>query len=90
MGCRWFTLIAYVRYVPWKDYKAVTADLKKIYQSVTEDEALLTLDEFEKRWMGNTRKSAEAGERTGTASTPCLIILRISARPSTLPMRLNH
>jgi len=39
-----------VRYVPWKDYKAVTADLKKIYQSVTEEEALLALDAFEARW----------------------------------------
>jgi putative transposase len=39
-----------VRYVPWKDYKAVTADLKKIYQSVTEDEALLALDALEARW----------------------------------------
>ncbi|MGL6316986.1 transposase, partial [Vibrio sp. WXL103] len=25
-----------VKYVPWKDYKAVTTDLKKIYQSNTE------------------------------------------------------
>lgn len=39
-----------VRYVPWKDYKAVTADLKKIYQSVTEDEALLALDNFSVHW----------------------------------------
>jgi len=39
-----------VRYVPWKNYKAVTADLKKVYQSITEDEALLALDEFEKTW----------------------------------------
>lgn len=39
-----------VRYVPWKDYKAVTADLKKVYQSVTEDEALLALDAFSARW----------------------------------------
>lgn len=39
-----------VRYVPWKDYKAVTADLKKIYQSVTEDEALLALDDFSVHW----------------------------------------
>ncbi len=29
-----------MKYVPWKDYKAVTADLKKIYKPVTEDEAL--------------------------------------------------
>lgn len=41
-----------VKYVPWKDYKPVTADLKKIYQSVTEDEALLALDQFAERWDG--------------------------------------
>ena len=39
-----------VKYVPWKDYKAVTADLKKIYQSATEDEALLALEQFSERW----------------------------------------
>src|SRR5690606_30660952 len=39
-----------VKYVPWKDYKPVTADLKKVYQSVTEDEALLALDAFSEHW----------------------------------------
>lgn len=39
-----------VRYVPWKDYKAVTADLKRIYQSITEDEALQALEQFSERW----------------------------------------
>ena len=39
-----------VKYVPWKDYKPVTADLKRIYQSATEDEALQALDEFAARW----------------------------------------
>ncbi len=39
-----------VRYVPWKDYKELTTDLKKIYQSVTEDEALIELDKFEEKW----------------------------------------
>ena len=39
-----------VRYVPWKDYKAVTADLKRIYQSATEEEALLALEQFPERW----------------------------------------
>lgn len=39
-----------LKYVSWKDYKAVTADLKKIYQSVTEDEALHALDEFGQKW----------------------------------------
>ena len=39
-----------MKYVPWKDYKAVTAGLKKIYQSVTEEEALLALDQFAEQW----------------------------------------
>jgi transposase-like protein len=39
-----------VKYVPWKDYKAVTADLKQIYRSATEEEALQSLDRFSERW----------------------------------------
>lgn len=39
-----------VKYIPWKDYKIVTADLKKIYRSATEEEALLALDKFSDRW----------------------------------------
>ncbi len=39
-----------VKYVPWKDSKPVTSDLKRIYQSTTEEEALLALDEFSGRW----------------------------------------
>ena len=39
-----------VKYVPWKDYKGVTADLKQIYRSVTEEEALQALDQFSERW----------------------------------------
>jgi transposase-like protein len=39
-----------LKFVPWKDYKAITADLKRIYQSITEDEALMSLEQFEQRW----------------------------------------
>jgi len=39
-----------LKYVTWKDYKAVTADLKQVYQSATEEEALLALDRFCDRW----------------------------------------
>lgn len=39
-----------VRYVPWEDYKTVTADLKRIYQSATEEEALLALDQLSETW----------------------------------------
>lgn len=39
-----------MKFVPWKDYKPVTKDLKQIYQSATEEEALLALDQFAQRW----------------------------------------
>ena len=39
-----------LKFVPWKDYKAITSDLKRIYQSVTEEDALISLDQFEERW----------------------------------------
>ncbi len=41
-----------IKYVPWKDYKPVTADLKRIYQASTEEQALLALDQFSERWDG--------------------------------------
>ena len=39
-----------MKYVPWKDYKEVAHDLKLIYQSATEDEALLALGQFAEKW----------------------------------------
>ena len=39
-----------IKYVPWKDYKSVTADLKNNYQAITEEEALLSLDYFCEKW----------------------------------------
>lgn len=41
-----------LKFVPWKDYKEVTADLKRIYQSVSEEEAALALDRFAEKWDG--------------------------------------
>ncbi len=41
-----------IKYVPWEVYKPVTADLKQIYQAVTEKEALLALDNLSARWDG--------------------------------------
>ncbi|SON50400.1 IS256 family transposase [Vibrio tapetis] len=41
-----------LKYVSWKDYKAVTADLKRVYRSTTEDEALLELERFGEVWDG--------------------------------------
>lgn len=38
------------RYVSYKDIKAVMADLKLVYQAVTEDEALNNLVNFKEKW----------------------------------------
>ena len=39
-----------LKFVPWKDYREVTTDLKRIYQSATEEEALLELESFAAKW----------------------------------------
>jgi transposase-like protein len=39
-----------MKFVPWKDYKSVAADLKLIYQSATEEEALMALEHFSETW----------------------------------------
>jgi len=39
-----------LRFVSWKERKAVAADLKKIYQSMTIEEAERELDAFAQRW----------------------------------------
>lgn len=39
-----------LRYVAWKDYKLLTSDLKQIYRSATEEEALAELERFAEKW----------------------------------------
>ena len=39
-----------LRYVTWKDYKAVTTDLKRVYQALTEDQAVAELERFGQAW----------------------------------------
>ena len=39
-----------LKYVSWKDYRAITAALKQIYRASTEEEALLALDQFTEQW----------------------------------------
>lgn len=39
-----------MKFVVWKDYKAVTADLKRIYQSSTEEDAKKELERFATIW----------------------------------------
>ena len=40
-----------MKFVPWNDYKEVTADLKRVYKSPTEEEALRELDGLEDKWL---------------------------------------
>lgn len=51
-----------LKYVSWKDYKAVTADLKSIYRSATEDEALRELEKFGEKWDEKYPKIAKSWE----------------------------
>ena len=39
-----------MKYVSWKDRKAVAGDLKSVYQAATEEEALQALEQFAERW----------------------------------------
>ena len=39
-----------LKYVSYKDYKKITADLKSIYQAVSEQEAKVALDDFADKW----------------------------------------
>jgi len=39
-----------LKFVPYKDRKAIAADLKTIYTSATEEAAAASLDDFEKKW----------------------------------------
>ncbi|KGI59378.1 transposase, partial [Prevotella sp. S7 MS 2] len=39
-----------MRFVSWKDARAVTQDLRTIYQAATESQGLQALDAFEKKW----------------------------------------
>lgn len=49
-----------LKYVSWKDYKAVTADLKQIYKAATEQEARQALDDFAGRWDGQYPQIAKS------------------------------
>ena len=49
-----------LRYVAWKDYKAVTADLKSIYQAASEEQASQELDRFAEKWDAQYPNSAKS------------------------------
>jgi transposase-like protein len=49
-----------LKYVSWKDYKAITADLKRIYQSATEAEAYQELERFTETWDAQYPKISQS------------------------------
>ena len=49
-----------LKFVPWKDYRAVTADLKRVYRSITEQEAALELDRFDEIWSAKYPQIAKS------------------------------
>jgi len=40
-----------MKFVPWRDYKEVSADLKQVHRSSTEEEALREFDNLEEKWL---------------------------------------
>lgn len=55
-----------LKYVSWKDYKAVTTDLKKIYQAATEPEARSELEHFAAAWDSRYPQISKSWERHWT------------------------
>jgi transposase-like protein len=41
-----------LRYISWKDSREILKDLKTIYEAVSEDSALIALEQFENKWSG--------------------------------------
>ena len=65
-----------MKYVPWKGYKAIAADLKRIYQSATEDEALLALGQLADQWDDKYPQISRAWRTHWDISIPCLTTLK--------------
>lgn len=49
-----------LKYVSWRDYKAVSTDLKRIYQAPTEEAAARELEAFSERWDGQYRQISKS------------------------------
>jgi transposase-like protein len=60
-----------LKYVSWRDYKAVSTDLKRIYQAPTEEAAARELEAFSQCWDGQYRQIS----KSWTTHWPHLITL---------------
>lgn len=61
-----------LKFVPWKDKKAVAADLKKIYEAPSEESALQQLNEFCKTWDQKYPTIGAIWHRHWAGIIPCL------------------
>jgi putative transposase len=61
-----------LKFVPWKDRKAVAADLKSIYSAPSEAAALLELEAFRQKWDHKYPTIADIWQRNWTGIAPCL------------------
>lgn len=61
-----------LRFVPWKDKKAVAADLKTIYSAVNAEEALEKLKAFRAKWNEKYPIIADSWERNWEGLIPFL------------------
>ncbi len=75
-----------LRFVSRKDYKTMIADLKRTYQSATEDKTLRELAVQMRKGISNTLKSHAPVIATGITSVPFLSTLPTLERFSTPPM----
>lgn len=67
-----------MRFVSWKDYKRVAAQLRTIYQVATEQQALEALNSLIQIRRTSIRSLPSIGAVIGIISLRCLTILRIS------------
>lgn len=79
-----------LRYVTWKDYKAVTTDLKHVYQALTEDQAVAELERFGQAWNDKYRALPSLGAPTGRTSGRCSTTRRTSVKRSIQQTLLSH
>ena len=61
-----------MRFISWKERKAVVADLKPIYQAATEQAAEQALEEFESKWNDKYPMIAQSWRRNWERVTPFL------------------
>ncbi len=61
-----------MKFVPWKDKKAVADDLKVIYSAPSEEAALMELKNFREKWDDKYPTISDIWQRNWAGITPCL------------------